>query len=68
MLPNIVLPNEINSLEKWGRILITMDTWKKEKKIFEKAILMAEHNEKMKKYLNFILGKFGEQAHKEPPI
>jgi hypothetical protein len=40
----------------------------KGKKIFEKAILMAEHNEKMKKYLNFILGKFGEQAHKEPPI
>ena len=28
---------------------------------------MAECNEKMRKYLNFILGKFGDQACEEPP-
>ena len=64
---DIVLPKGVDSLEKRGRVLITMDAWKKEKITFEKAISMAEHNDKMKKYLNFILAKFGEQACEELP-
>lgn len=64
---DIVLPKGVDALEKRGRVLITMDAWKKEKITIEKAISMAEHNDKMKKYLNFIFAKFGEQACEEPP-
>ena len=61
------LPKGVESVEKWGRVIITMDAWKKEKLTFAKALSMSEHNEKMRKYLNFILAKFGEQACEEPP-
>jgi len=57
----------VESVEKWGRVIITMDAWKKEKLTFAKALSMSEHNEKMRKYLNFILAKFGEHACEEPP-
>ena len=57
----------MESIEKWGRILITINTWKKENLTFAKVIFMSEHNEKIRTYLNFILAKFGEQACKEPP-
>ena len=53
---------EWNQLKSGGRVIITMDAWKKEKLTFAKALSMSEHNEKMRKYLNFILAKFGEHA------
>ena len=64
------LPKGVESVEKWGHVIITMDAWKKEKLTFAKALSMSERNEKMRKYLNFIhfiLAKFGEQACEEPP-
>ena len=61
------LPKGVESVQKWGRVLITMDAWKKEKLTFAKTLSMSEHNEKMRRYLNFILAKFGEQACEEPP-
>jgi len=47
----------VKSVEKWERVLIA---WKKEKLTFAKTLSMSEHNEKMRKYFNFILAKFGE--------
>ena len=64
---DIVLPKAVDSLENWGGVLITMDAWKKDKISFEETISMAEQTDKMKKYLNFILAKFGKQACEEPP-
>ena len=61
-----ILPKGIESIEKWGTALITMDAYKKEKLTFAKAVTKAEHDEKMKKYLGFILAKCGEQACEEP--
>ena len=61
-----ILPKGIEFIEKWGTTLITMDAYKKEKLTFAKAVTKSEHDEKMKKYLNFILAKFGEQACEEP--
>ena len=54
------LPKGMESIEKCGRILITINTWKKENLTFAKALFMSEHNEKIKTYLKFILAKFGE--------
>ena len=33
--------------------------WEDQKITFAKAVAMADHNEKMRNYLNFSLGKFG---------
>ena len=54
------LPKGMELIEKCGRILITINTWKKENLTFAKALFMSEHNEKIKTYLKFIPAKFGE--------
>ena len=63
----VFLPKGVGSVARRGKVMITMDAWKKDKITFSKAVSMAECNEKMRKYLNFILGKFGDQACEEPP-
>ena len=50
-------PKGVKSVEKWGRVLTA---WKKEKLTFAKTLSMSEHNEKTRKYFNFVLAKFGE--------
>ena len=60
------LPKGIGSVAKWGTASLRWDAYKKEKLTFAKAVTKSEHDEKMKKYLNFILAKFGEQACEEP--
>lgn len=62
-----LLPKGVESVAQWGKVVTTTEAWKKEKITFSKAVPMAEHNEKMRKYVNFILGKFGEKACEEPP-
>ena len=65
--PEILFPNDIDSLEQWGKVIITMDAWKGKKITFAKALAMSSDDAKMRQYLNFILGKFGKSACVDPP-
>ena len=63
---NALMPEGVSSLEQWGKVVITVPAMKDRNMTFAEAVEIAKSEKKAKNYLNWIVGKFGDEACSSP--